>query len=442
MKTGFRYLRAVRGLWAISDQGLVSLGNFLTQIILARSLSRSEYGVFTLFFGVLLVLFVCQGSLITYPLSLRGATVGIDELQRLTSGSLVLTILLVIPLAPLVFGTAWVLKKPELGWAALLAMAVWQLQETLRRALMAHLRHRDAIWGDALGYLGQAVVLWVLAYRGQLTLETAFLTIAATSAAAALLQGIQLGLASIRLPEVLSLARKYWPMGRWALFTGLSETGSRQAFPWALALLFGPQEAASFQAAMNVLGVSHPVLFGTSNLIIPAAAESQKRAGTRAAFRTSSRYGVVAMALVLPYFVGLFFLPHQALSLFYGRSSAFTALGTGVRLAVLAYFFGICGAFLSGYLFGVGRPKYVFVATAGSAALAFVPAAILMVRYGAIGAIAGFLVWMFIRMAWSLLFAQRTLRQEHLFLPVAGSDSSASHASLKGADAISSTVLE
>ena len=442
MKTGFPYLRTLKGLWAISDQGVVSLGNFLTQIILARSLSRSDYGVFTLFFGVLLVLFICQISLITYPLSLKGATVERGELQRLTSISLALTLVLVIPLAPLVFGTAWVLKIPQVGWAALLAMALWHLQETVRRALMGHLRHRDAIWGDALSYFGQAVMLWAIAHRGDMTLEAAFLTIAATSAAAALLQGIQLGLASIRIGEVLPLARSYWPVGRWALLTGLSETGTRQAFPWALALLFGPQEAASFQAAMNVLGVSHPVLFGTTNLIVPAAAQSHKREGARAAFRISAWYGLIALAVVAPYFAGLTVWPREALSLLYGKGSAFTALGAGVRLAALAYFFGICGAFLSGYLFGVARPKYVFAANAGSIALTIIPAAILMVRYGAIGAIAGFLVWCLIRMALSAIFAGRTFRQERLLLPVARSESTTGNSSFSGPDAIGSSIIE
>ncbi len=398
------------GFWALADQGVVSLGNFMTQIVLARSLSRLEYGIFALLFGVLLALFICHGSLITYPLSLTGAVADNNELKKLMSDSLSLTFLFAFFLAPVVFGAAWVLKVSALGWVALLALLLWMFQETARRALMAHLLHRRAIWGDGISYIGQAAILWIFAQRGHITLPIAFLILAATSGIAALLQILQVGVAFPSVRRMLRLARSYWSRGRWALFTMLSDGGSRQVFPWTLALLFGPQEAASFQAAMNVVGVSHPVLFGASNLIIPAASRTNKEHGARPAFRISVAYGALAMAILVPYFIFLLFWPGQALSILYGKASVYTALGLGVRLAALAYLFGAIGALLAGYLLGIDRPKYAFGANLGAAAVALIPAAILTVRYGVYGAIAGFLVWMIARTVLCAILVRRIVR--------------------------------
>jgi O-antigen/teichoic acid export membrane protein len=402
------------GFWAVGDQGVVSLGNFMTQIILARSLAPVEYGRYILFFGVLLVLFTSHGSLITYPLSLRGATAGEQEMRELSTGSLLLTLLLGIPFAAFVYATAWVLKIRELAWFVLLALILWQLQETLRRAMMSQLRHRDALWGDALSYLGQVVVLWFIADREPMSLKSAFLALAATSGAAALLQAGQLGFARVRRSYMSGLVRGYWRLGRWALFNSLSDTGSRQAFPWALAILCGPQQVASYQAAMNLLGVSHPVLYGAANVIVPAAAAEHRRGGFLAALRNSLGYGALVILALTPYFIGLLASPKRALSLFYGGSSPYLTLGPEVRLAVAAYAFGIPGAILIGYLLGVGRSKHAFAANAGAIAVSVLPTMLLIKRYGVMGAIAGLLCWLFVRTVLNIFITRHIIRSEEI----------------------------
>ncbi len=396
--------------WALADQGAVSLGNFMTQIVLARSLSHSEYGIFALIFGVLLFLFTCQSGLIAYPLSLEGAAADNATLPKVAFAAAFLTILLAIPFSSLVIGATVFLHVMAITWAVLLAMLLWQLQETFRRALMSHLRHDAAIWGDALSYGGQAVLVWLLARDAALTLQRVFLVVAVTSAAAAIVQSIQVGWSAMPLRVAFATARKYWSSGKWALLTGMNESGIRQAFPWMLALLYSPAEAASFQAVMNLVGVSHPVMFGTSNIVIPAAADAKLRRGAAAAFRTSSWYGAFAVLLVLPFFGALFFWPHPALALFYGKLSPYVALSMGVRIAAFAYLVYISGSFLSAYLFGIGRPKHVFAASAGSTVVALIPAAILVLRYGVVGAIVGFLTFALVRVLLWAFFAARTLR--------------------------------
>lgn len=412
------------GFWALVDQGAVSLGNFTTQIILARSLSRSNYGIFTLLFGILLISFTCQFGLITYPLSLKGATVGKIELRELAFASLILTVLLVCILAPIVFGTTLVLRVASFGWVVILAMLLWQVQETFRRALMAHLRNRDAVWGDSLSYLGQAAVLLVLARNGGVTLERAFVVLGLTSAAAALLQSAQLGLVVVPVRRVTALAREYWAVGRWALLTGINEAASRQAFPWALALLYSPTEAAYFQGVMNLVGASHPVLFSTNNLIVPAAAHAHKKGGVLSAWRTSAHHAWFGVVLLMPYFLLLMIWPHAFLSLLYGRFSPYAALGPGLRLAVLAYSFIYSSVVLEAFLYGLGRSRLVFAASLGGTALALVPSAVCIAYYGVTGAIAGLLTIAASRLAVSAILAKRILRQDRMSLAAANDDAS------------------
>jgi len=62
-------VRATRkGFWPMCDQGVVSLGNFLTTIFVARGLAtKEEYGLFGVLLEFMFFLNNLQGGLITYP---------------------------------------------------------------------------------------------------------------------------------------------------------------------------------------------------------------------------------------------------------------------------------------------------------------------------------------------------------------------------------------
>src|SRR5688500_4624794 len=64
-----------KSFWPLADQGVVSAGNFLTLVIVARALpARSEYGVFGLALECIFYFNTLQSALVGYPLTVRGAT--------------------------------------------------------------------------------------------------------------------------------------------------------------------------------------------------------------------------------------------------------------------------------------------------------------------------------------------------------------------------------
>jgi O-antigen/teichoic acid export membrane protein len=59
-----------RASWTLVDQGVVSFGNFLLNVLLARTLSEEDYGEFTLFLGAI---FILRTILFLHLLSAVGA---------------------------------------------------------------------------------------------------------------------------------------------------------------------------------------------------------------------------------------------------------------------------------------------------------------------------------------------------------------------------------
>lgn len=351
-----------RSFWSLTDQGVVSAGNFLTQIILARHLLKADYGVFALLFGVLIFLNQIHAGFVSYALTIKGAQTDPEGLRPITADSLVVTAGLAAAEMSVLLVASGILHHMYLAAWAILAMLFWQFQETVRRALMAHFRYRDVIWGDAGSYLGQAIVIAVLAHFGKLNSSLAFAVVAITSALACAQQLWMLGVTRPDLQRAREMLSTSWKLGRWVVLTNLFYAFTLMCFPWTLALSRGPQEAASFQAMINVLGVSHPVIMSVGNLIVPAATKAQKEAGTEAASFSAFRYGSQGGALLLPYFVLLLIWPAQVLSFFYGASSSYAGLAGLLRIFVIAYLFAYVASVLGGLLNGLERPKSVFVA--------------------------------------------------------------------------------
>ncbi len=69
----FRALFNGRGIWALSDQAMLSIGNFFTNILLIRHLSKDNFGNFAVLFSVILFLNNLHTSIVTYPLSVLSA---------------------------------------------------------------------------------------------------------------------------------------------------------------------------------------------------------------------------------------------------------------------------------------------------------------------------------------------------------------------------------
>lgn len=387
---GWRAALRSRGAWALVDQGVASLGNCLSGIVLVAALPLTEFGAFTLLFGVLLFLNSLHQSLVTYPLSVRGASDDVNALRRLAGGSVHFTALLAIPLTVGVAVTAIALGRASLVPWVLAAMLLWQVQETLRRALMAQLRHRDAVIGDAVRYLGQVLVLWLLARRqSPLTLELAFGAIAATSLLAAVVQAIQLR-PSLSLRHCGGpLLRDAWVLGRWVLLTNAVTIVTVQAMPWTLGAFHGNAEVARLGAMALVMGITNPVVLGIGALVIPFAARAASQDGPRAAKGVATHCGLLGGVVLAPFYAMVLIAPEFVISVFTRGNPDYAGLSTHLRLFALGYLLAFPAQVIGALLNGLGRSRQSFQAQFVFSAATLLVSLPLAAWYGLAGAVSG-----------------------------------------------------
>jgi O-antigen/teichoic acid export membrane protein len=396
--------------WPLLDQGLVSVGNFLALVVVARGLpTKSEYGTFGLLLECIFYANTLQSALIVYPLTLKGASATHDDLRRMAGASLSMTLLICLPIVLAALAWASLSKNLVLGLAAAFAFVVWQIQELVRRSLMAHFRYAEAAWGDGLRYLGTAACLGFLWMRGGLTLPVVFIVIGVFGAIAVVIQTLQVRPWMSGLSDLWALAREFATVGRWMLLSSVSAVLISVCGVWTISLFHGNDFVGEFYAIANFTKPVNPLLATLCGLVMQHAARMYDSGGIVAARRIALKFSAVTCAVTLPYLLLVVAFPGAAMRVLYGASSHFRDPTGELALRVFAVsfiiyvFMSLIGSFMN----GVHRTRENFYAQVVNSVATLAIAFPLTIKYGLLGHVVGGTITAAVQAAAMVYFLRR-----------------------------------
>ena len=319
-----------KGFWAVTDQGLFALTNFTVSVLLARWLSQSGYGAFSVAFSVLLFIGAVHTALLTEPMLVLGPSRYQERtaayVGQLTILHFALTSILSVALV-MVVGLLSVLNPQFAAATTLVALGVaapgilflW----LMRRACYIESRPGLAAAGSLLYALLVPAGMLLLKQAGMLSAPSSLLTLGLGGLLVAswlLLRLARSSSVSTIPSPVRNVTRSHWSYGRWALPIGLLSWVPSNAVVLALPLWHSLDDVATLRVATTLmLPVQH--LYGALGpLLMPALV----RAGFSGQLASVAR---VAMAI----FVGLS-LVYAPLVLVFG--SQFATLLFGARYSI------------------------------------------------------------------------------------------------------------
>lgn len=378
--------------WTLVDQGVVSLGNFLLNLVLARSLSELEYGEFALFLGAIFILRTIDYSLISYPLSLRLCIASDEERARLLGNTILLAAALALVLVVVVALGTTLLRADEIMLPACLCYLCWQAQETTRRCLLADFLYRAAVTGDGIAYVGQAVLVALLAWLDVITLPAALYMMSVTFGIGALVHASKLRYAWPDLVEARLLAREYLSVGKWSLVNYQLVLTRVQLLPWMLAALAGTAATASLQATLNIANMMNPIIFGIGNAVPQVAAHAYRTGGVIGASRAAYGYILFGLGPILLISAMAVLMPDLLLRTTYGPSSPYLAVALGLQLLAVAGVLDYVAEMISKTLLGVQAGRLASLVNVLAVAVAAVLAFALIGTLGVLGACLALLI--------------------------------------------------
>ncbi|HEX4808404.1 MAG TPA: hypothetical protein VH325_05715 [Bryobacteraceae bacterium] len=379
--------------WSFADQGVVSAGNFLLNMFLARVLTPRSYGTFAMFYLATLGANTIHSSVVTYWLSVTGANANGVTVRRLLIGALAITSVWALPFSLIILIASVVVHDFSLWIPATIAMVAWQWQESARRGLLCQARYRSAVLPDALSYLGQAAIVGVLRPTSLLVV---FWVMAITSILGLLWQGALIGVGKVTIAGLKSDFVESFHLGRFIAVANGMNMLILQIPSWSLLASTGKGGVAAFQALMNVVGAANPLLLGLSNHLIPAVARAANR-GVAAARRVVAVDGSAAGAILLVYMVAILLIPVQIMSLIYGHKSPYISSAPLLKWFVVVYAFQFAAALVGAYEGGLGRTTSYMHSQFASLVSLCVAGVPLIFKYGVPGAVVAAVIVYFMR---------------------------------------------
>lgn len=385
---------AREGYLAAADQGFISLANFIATIILARSVSPTELGVYGVGFTLLRLIRSIQEGLTIQPVNTFGA--GLDEAQFRTYASH--TSLIQIGLAGLsALGAAllgWVLivTGNDTAGPTILALwfpfLTWQLQEYLRRLLYTRGEIFNAFANTILANMARiGIMIWWLK-TGSLT-GISGLSAIAWGSLVAMFPGIW-QTRYFWMPTTKGLAdtwRKNLEFGRWVIGSQIANWVSVEFYPVLTAGMVSFAATGAYRALQNLVAPIHLLLRAMDTFLTPRAARVFSQGGwkplTRAIRLTYIMSGIPIVGILI--LAGIFRGP--LLHLLYGET--YLEYADGLLWMGLFYLLWFVYWPLQTAFKAIRTSQPLFIANASAIVVMFTVGIWMIQSWGVYGTIAG-----------------------------------------------------
>ena len=328
-------------VFVMADQAVASLTNFFTGLIIGRTCTKEEFGLYTLGFSIVLFFTSMQMALISNPYSIHCPRLkGSLDQARFAGSTMAHQIFLSAISIVILAGGGLILSRgigpsglDKVVWI-LASMVVFHLfRSYARQYCFARLLTCSALVLDVCVGVIQTIGLLGLAHFGLLSAKSglAALGVAGGVGAAGLLTHKRADF-SLRPQQIASDFGRNWSLGKWFLAYTLAFTASSLLYPWILASFHGTSATGVLAACTGVVFLANPFMLGMSNLLNPKISHAFARGQAKEAQRVVVKGTYVFLIVMGPFCLSMFLFGNHVLRLMYGPKYG----GYGAVVAILA----------------------------------------------------------------------------------------------------------
>ena len=385
---------AREGYVAAVDQGLISLANFLATLILARTVTPTELGVYGVGFTTLRLVRSVQEGVVVQPMNTFGPAMGEEEFRRYATSASLIQLGLALASAASVALLGWLLTAagndtagPGMFalWSAFLW---WQLQEYVRRVLYTRGQVLQATLNTALANLVRLVLMGWWARQGSLS-GAAGITAISLGSLAAMLPGLWQTRRywSRQFDGLWATWRRNWDFGRWVMGGALANWLSVEFYPVLTAGLISFAAAGAYRALQNLVAPIHLLLRAIDTFLTPRAARLYVQSGLPAVSRTLRLTYLASGIPILGTLALAVLFPRQILFLLYGETYVEYSAG----MVLMALFYGLLFAYgpVQTALKAARISRPIFIANITAIGVMFTAGLWMIYQWGVYGTIGG-----------------------------------------------------
>ena len=279
----------------MTDQAMMSLGTFLAGVLVARAISKENFGIYVLGFSIISIAMNLHRAIVVLPFTVYCPR--LDEVERKSyqaSGFIHTIILGVSVLLILGLWFLWIDYKdspailgirdatPYLG----LLLVPYLLREFMRSAALAQLQFLSSMLANVTASVLMVALILIAFFTDNLTVKSAYACIAIASlTAVTTLVWRNRSQMAIRLNRLRSDFMRSLILGRWLIGNMLAFTVISQIYPWLVLYFVDSAAVAAFGASLAVAGVMTPLLRGANAYMLPRMTHSRKGSDSKNLYR-------------------------------------------------------------------------------------------------------------------------------------------------------------
>jgi O-antigen/teichoic acid export membrane protein len=386
-------------VYSFADQALAVGGSFLVNVMLARTQTKEEYGMFALSYSIFTFLTGLYNASILEPFTVYGSGRYRDRFSEylrlitrshvsvcmLLSGIVLLTCLVFLRIAP------HFVSRSLLGLG--ITVGVLLSGVFMRRVFYLQREPALAAKSSLVFFLTVACGLWLTTKAHRLDSFSAFLILALGWIAGGASFGRKLAFGTPR-QAFLELEprywREHWNYAQWVLATAFVFQFTTQGFYWLVAGVLSVEEVAKLRAMYLLIAPVDQVFIALSYLMLPKLAAYNAAKKFRNLVSFWKRYALALLGVTASFTLFVRIWGRQMMHLLYaGRFDGLAPLLS--TLALLPLLMGL-GHTMNDALKSVERPRLVFYAYLSSGAATFLLGIPLVIHFGLRGAVYGMLV--------------------------------------------------
>jgi O-antigen/teichoic acid export membrane protein len=383
---------------SVADQALFVGATFLANIVLARTQTKEEYGLFTLSYSVFTFLSALHNAAVLEPCTVYGSgryRNHFAEYLRLMarSNAFVCVSLTVVLLFGCLLSFAVV---PRFAPRSLLGLALtvgFLLTGIFLRRMFYLLGKPALAAASSLTYFLTVIFgLWVAVKGHVLNSFSVFLILALGWIAAILALGRRLALWNAPdtfLNSQPTYWRQHWKYARWVLVTAFVVQCTTQGYYWVVAGFLSVKDVADLRAMYLVIGPVDQLFIALSYLLLPMLAARYAAGKTHDWFSLWRNYALLTIAVTALFALGVRMFGKPVMhTLYAGKFDGLAPLL--FLLGLLPFFMGV-GNTLANALASVEKPNLVFWGYVSGGAVTFTVGIPLVIHFGLRGAVYGML---------------------------------------------------
>jgi O-antigen/teichoic acid export membrane protein len=385
--------------FSMADQALSVGAMFLVNLVLARTETREEYGLFALSYSVLIFFMGLHNAAILEPFTVYGSgryrsRLG-EYFQLMCWGNAALGLLLTAVLLGLCMALHWIapdlLPRAMLGLG--LTVGVLLSGALLRRVFYLQRKPGLAAAASLIFFLTVGCGLELTARAHVLGSLSVFLVLAAGWLAAGVSLAGKLPLGKNRLTfleQEPDYWDEHWKYARWVLVTAFVFQLTTQGYYWLVAGLLSVRDVAELKAVTLVVAPADQVFIALNYLVLPLLSAHYAARKIGHLLSAWKWYAIAITTVTVSFFLLIRAFGRPLTHLLYG--GRYDEMAPLLNVLVLVPVVMGVGHTMNAALKAAESPKLVFWAYVSSGAVTFVAGVPLVARFGLRGAAYGMLL--------------------------------------------------